>query len=116
PILHETPRLARQSIDYAGAVTLAAATVAALLGLSIGSQIGWTEPVVVGLFAAAPVTLALFITLERRAEHPLLPVRVFSERNFPASLVAQFTSNFGYMGGFIVTPLLMERVFGFTVA
>src|SRR5260370_19629403 len=33
-----------------------------------------------------------------------------------ASLVAQFTSNFGYMGGFIVTPLLMERIFGFTVA
>src|SRR5881394_3967224 len=27
PILHETPRLARQSIDYAGAVTLAVATV-----------------------------------------------------------------------------------------
>ncbi len=116
PILHETPRLARQSIDYAGAVALAGATVAALLGLSIGSQIGWTEPFVVGLFAAAPVALALFVVIERRAEHPLVPLRFFSERNFTASLVAQFTSNFGYMGGFIVTPLLMERVFGFTVA
>jgi EmrB/QacA subfamily drug resistance transporter len=116
PILHETPRLARQSIDYAGAVALAAATVSALLGLSVGSQIGWTQPAVVGLFAAAPVALAMFVAIERRAEHPLLPLRFFTERNFTASLVAQFTSNFGYMGGFIVTPLLMERVFGFTVA
>jgi MFS family permease len=81
PILHETPRLARQSIDYAGAVSL-----------------------------------AMFVAIERRAEHPLLPLRFFTERNFTASLVAQFTSNFGYMGGFIVTPLLMERIFGFTVA
>ena len=45
-----------------------------------------------------------------------MPLRFFTERNFTASLVAQFTSNFGYMGGFIVTPLLMERIFGFTVA
>jgi EmrB/QacA subfamily drug resistance transporter len=116
PILHETPRMERESIDYAGAVTLAAATVGALLGLSVGSQVGWTEPLVLGLFATAPVALALFVVVERRAEHPLLPLRFFTERNFTASLVAQFMSNFGYMGGFIVTPLLMERIFGFTVA
>ena len=76
-----------------------------LLGLSVGSQIGWTQPLVLGLFATAPVALALFVVVERRAEHPLLPLRFFTERNFTASLVAQFTSNFGYMGGFIVTPL-----------
>jgi EmrB/QacA subfamily drug resistance transporter len=116
PILHETPRMERQSIDYGGAVLLAAATVAPLLGLSVGSQIGWDQPLVFALFAAAPVALVLFVVAERRAEHPLLPLRFFTERNFTASLVAQFTSNFGYMGGFIVTPLLMEKTFGFTVA
>ncbi len=116
PVLHETPRMERQSIDYAGAVALATATVSALLGLSVGSQIGWTNPFVLGLFVLAPLAVAGFVALERRAEHPLLPLRFFRERNFTASLAAQFTSNFGYMGGFIITPLLMERVFGFTVA
>jgi EmrB/QacA subfamily drug resistance transporter len=116
PILHETPRAEREPIDYAGALTLAAATVSALLGLSIGSQLGWTHPVVFGLFAVAPVALAAFVAVERRAAHPLLPLRFFARRNFTASLVAQFASNFGYMGGFIITPLLMERIFGFTVA
>jgi MFS family permease len=116
PILHETPRMEREPIDYPGALTLAVATVAALLGLSVGSQVGWTHPVVLGLFAVAPLAVAAFVGIERRAEHPLLPLRFFAERNFTASLVAQFMSNFGYMGGFIITPLLMEDVFGFTVA
>jgi EmrB/QacA subfamily drug resistance transporter len=116
PILHETPRADREPIDYAGALMLAAATVAALLGLSAGSQLGWTHPVVLGLFAAAPFALTAFVAIERRAAHPLLPLHFFTRRNFSASLIAQFTSNFGYMGGFIITPLLMERIFGFTVA
>jgi EmrB/QacA subfamily drug resistance transporter len=116
PILHETPRMEREPIDYPGALTLAAATVAALLGLSVGSQVGWTHPLVLGLFAVAPFAAAAFVAIERRAEHPLLPLRFFAQRNFTASLVAQFLSNFGYMGGFIITPLLMEDVFGFTVA
>jgi EmrB/QacA subfamily drug resistance transporter len=116
PILHETPRADREPIDYAGALMLAAATVAALLGLSAGSQLGWTHSVVLGLFAAAPFALTAFVAIERRAAHPLLPLHFFTRRNFAASLIAQFTSNFGYMGGFIITPLLMERIFGFTVA
>jgi EmrB/QacA subfamily drug resistance transporter len=116
PILHETPRMEREPIDYPGALTLAAATVAALLGLSVGSQVGWTHPLVLGLFAVAPFAAAAFVAIERRAEHPLLPLRFFAQRNFTAPLVAQFLSNFGYMGGFIITPLLMEDVFGFTVA
>src|SRR6266536_3009655 len=116
PILHETPRLEREPIDYAGACTLAAAVVNALLGLSLGNQLGWTHPVVLGLFAAAPVAVGAFVMVERRAAHPLLPLQFFTRRNFSDSLVAQFMSNFGYMGGFIITPLLMERIFGFTVA
>jgi EmrB/QacA subfamily drug resistance transporter len=116
PILHETPRLAREPIDYRGALTLAAATLSALLGLSVGSQIGWTNPFVLGLFVLAPIAVAAFVAIERRAAHPLLPLEFFAQRNFTASLIAQFMSNFGYMGGFIITPLLMEDVFGFTVA
>ena len=116
PILHETPRMEREPIDYRGALTLAVATLAALLGLSVGSQVGWAHPVVLVLFALAPLAVAAFVAIERRAEHPLLPLRFFAQRNFTASLVAQFLSNFGYMGGFIITPLLMEDVFGFTVA
>lgn len=115
-VLHETPRRGREPIDLGGAAALATATLTALLGLSLGGQIGWSHPLVIGLFVAAPLAVAAFVRIERRVTHPLLPLEFFGRRNFRAPLVAQFASNFAYMGGFIVTPLLFETVFGFSVA
>lgn len=116
PVLHETPRSERESIDYSGAFVLAVAAVAPLLGLTLGNQSGWTEPIVLVLFGVTPIALVAFMAVERRAAHPLLPLEFFTRRNYTASLVAQFFSNFAYMGGFIITPLLMQRVFEFSVA
>lgn len=115
-VLRETPRREREPLDLAGAATLAGATVAALLSLTIGSRIGYSSPAVLVLAASAPLLLWWFIRIESRADQPLLPLRFFRERNFSASLVAQFCANFAYMGGFIVTPLLVQSRFGFTVA
>lgn len=115
-VLHETPRRPREPIDLAGAATIGLATVAALLALTFGAEIGWTNPIVVALMVFAPAMLWLFVRCERRAEYPLLPLGFFRHRDFTASLVSQFGANFAYMGGFIITPLLMENRFGFTVA
>jgi EmrB/QacA subfamily drug resistance transporter len=115
-VLHETPRREKVPIDVAGAATLGVAVVAALLGMTLGAQLGWGHPAVLGLLLVSPVALWLFVRAERRAAEPLLPLDFFRHRDFTASLVAQGTSNFAYMGGFIITPLLMENRFGFSVA
>lgn len=115
-VLHETPRREKVPIDVAGAAALGVAVVAALLGMTLGAQVGWGHPAVIGLLFLAPVALWLFVRTERRAAEPLLPLDFFRHRDFTASLVAQGTSNFAYMGGFIITPLLMENRFGFSVA
>jgi predicted MFS family arabinose efflux permease len=115
-VLHETPRREKVPIDVAGAATLGVAVVAALLGMTLGAQLGWGHPAVIGLLVLSPVALWLFVRTERSAAEPLLPLEFFRHRDFTASLVAQGTSNFAYMGGFIITPLLMENRFGFSVA
>ncbi len=116
PVLHETPRTGREPIDYLGAAMLAVATVSPLLGLSLGDDSGWTQPLVLLLFVIGPVALVGFVWSERRARHPLFPLELLRRRNYSSSLFAQFFSNFGYMGGFILTPLLMEKVFDYSVA
>jgi EmrB/QacA subfamily drug resistance transporter len=115
-VLRETPRREHAPLDIAGALALAVATVAALLALTFGAQRGFGSPVVLGLIVLAPVALWRFVVIESRAVEPLLPLRFFRAHDFTASLVAQFCANFAYMGGFIVTPLLVQDRFGFTVA
>jgi len=115
-VLHETPCQEREPLDLAGAATLAAATVAPLLALTLGATSGWSEPLVVALFAATPGLVLAFVVVERRAAHPLLPLELLRRRNVSASLLAQFSSNFAYMGGFIVTPLLVQSAFSFSVS
>jgi len=37
------------------------------------------------------------------------------QRNYGASVTAQWFTNFAYMGGYIVTPVLVQEMFGFSV-
>lgn len=98
--------------DVAGTVLLALGAVSLLLALNQGPSKGWTSPVVVAGFLATPVLLAGFVSVERRAESPLLPLRYLRERNFTFSVVNQFCLNFAYMGAFTITPLMLMSVLG----
>ena len=115
-VLKETPRGAREPIDWAGAATLAVATISLLLALNLGGDVGWGSAVVIGFFVLAPLAFVVFVRIERRVSHPLVPLWLFERRAFNAALVAQYCANFAYMGGFIVTPALVQGVFGFSVA
>jgi len=115
-LLHETPVDEGAPIDFRGAAALAGAAVPPLLALQLGRDRGFADPLPLGLLVLAALALAVFVRIERRAAAPLLPLEFFRRRNFSASLVAQSFSQFAYMGGFIVSPLLLQRQFGYTVA
>lgn len=114
-VLRETPRQARERIDVAGAAALALAAVSALVFLERGHAWGFGHPLALAAAALAPLGALAFVRAERRANAPLVPLEFFRRRNFSAPLVAQFFGNVAYMGGFIITPLLMQHVFGYTV-
>ena len=57
-------------------------------------------------FVVAPLALVAFVVVERRVAHPLLPLAYLRRRNFSFAIATQFFTNFAYMGGFVITPLL----------
>src|SRR5690606_30739448 len=63
--------------------------------------------------ALTPVALWLFVRVEARATDPLLPLDYLRRRNFSIPILTQVFTNFAYMGGFIITPLLLQDVFGY---
>jgi hypothetical protein len=72
---------------------------------------GWTEPLVIGGFLLAVLMAIGFLAIERRSDHPLLPLGYLRRRNFTFPIATQFFTNFAYMGGFIVTPLFLQNEF-----
>ena len=115
-VLHETPRGVRVPIDWPGVVSLGTAATTLLLGLNLAGSSGWGSVPVVALLCAAPIALAIFVRVERATRHPLMPLELFTSRDFSAALVARTAVNFAYMGGFIVTPFLVRQEFGFSIA
>ena len=104
----------RHPFDIAGSVLLAGGVGSLLVGLNRGPEMGWSSPLVFGAFVLGPVLLAAFVRVESRTPYPLLPMRWFRNRNFTFPITNQFLANFTYMGGFILTPLLLHEVLGYS--
>jgi len=111
-VLVETPRRTRVRIDVAGATTLAMAAFALTFSINRLPVWGAADPRVWLPLLAAPALLALFLRVERRSAQPLLPPAFLGRRNFALPLVIGFTTQFAYMGGFIISPLVMMGLFG----
>ena len=66
-------------IDWWGAALLSVGIGCLMIGLEEG-QHGWGQRHVLLLFAVATVTIAAFIAVERRADEPIIPLRLFADR------------------------------------
>jgi MFS family permease len=71
-------------VDLAGVATAGGAAFALLYGLTTGQTRGFSDPLVLELFAAAVVLGMLFVLVERRVANPLIDLALFRRRPFDA--------------------------------
>jgi len=112
-VLVETPRRKDVRLDIPGALVLALAAFALTFAINRLPSWGLGDPRVLLAFGLTPVLLSLFVRIERHSPHPLLPLEFLTRRNFVFPLLIGFALQFAYMGGFIISPLIMMGVFGF---
>jgi len=112
-VLPETARRERVAFDVKGAVILAVGATSLLFAINRGPLWGWSSPLIVGGLVLAPLAIVTFVLIERRVEHPLLPLAYVRQRNFSFAIATQCFTNFAYMGGFIITPIFLGSVFGY---
>ncbi|MFA6001258.1 MAG: MFS transporter, partial [Thermoleophilia bacterium] len=92
----------KRAIDYAGAVLLALSLVPLLLALVWGgSEYDWTSPVILGLLGFSVIMTATFGFAESRVAEPILPLTLFRNRVFSASIAAILLSSMGLFGAII---------------
>ncbi|WP_438490214.1 MFS transporter [Streptomyces sp. S186] len=69
-------RSAPNRLDWAGAVLLALAMVAALVAVAEGTQWGWGSPAIIGLLAVGVVLFTVWAVQQLRAGNPLVQLRL----------------------------------------
>ena len=103
----------RHVIDYPGAGLLAASLAALVLATDLGGvAYSFSSPLMIGLIVIAVVGLIVFIFVERRAEEPLLPLRLFRIRDVWVTSVMGLVNGFALLGSMTYLPLLLQTVKG----
>ncbi|WP_175830833.1 DHA2 family efflux MFS transporter permease subunit [Burkholderia cepacia] len=100
-------------LDVAGAVTVTASLMLAVYGIVGGNETGWLSTQTVVLIGAAVALLALFIAIEARAAHPLMPLTLFAARNVALANVIGVLWAAAMFAWFFLSALYMQRVLGY---
>ncbi len=101
-------------LDLPGAATGTLGLLGLVYGLSRAGTDGWTDTWTIASLAAGIGLLALFLVIERRVEHPLLPVRVFMNRTRASSFVAMFFAPAAMFAMFFYLSQYIQTVMGFS--
>jgi EmrB/QacA subfamily drug resistance transporter len=117
----KNPRATR-NFDILGGVIFTIATGFLLVGLTQKGQTNptthalnaWTDPTVGGFILIALIGIALFVWAESRAKEPIVPLQLFRNRTYAASMVATFFAAFAFFGAIIFLPRWFQIVQGYT--
>src|SRR5215467_12645452 len=82
-------------------VNVVLGVVAVVYGLSEADTAGWGAPTTLALLVAGVVLLAVFVLVERRVQHPLLPLRIVLNRFRGGAYLAIGLSAVGIFGIFL---------------
>ena len=88
------PFQGERKMDIPGAAALFATLSTLVLAVNRGQKWGWESPTILGLFAVAALSLAIFLRVESRSSSPVLSLGLFKRRAFTIpvlSLVLNFS-------------------------
>jgi EmrB/QacA subfamily drug resistance transporter len=101
-------------LDLPGAVTITGALAGITYGLIAASGQGWSSAPVLASLLGGLILLAAFLIIEARRQNPMLPLHVFSSRQFSAANAVTFVV-YGALGGTLfLLPTVLQEVAGYS--
>ncbi|MFI6037884.1 MFS transporter [Streptomyces sp. NPDC051315] len=92
----DAPRERGRGFDLGGALTATVGFTALVLAVVQGPEAGWTSPTTFIALVAGAASTGIFLLIESRTEHPLMPLALLRNR----SLAAAMGITFIFMGTF----------------
>ncbi len=107
-LIPESKSTNRGRYDLPGALTSTLGLVSLVYGVTEAETKGWASTTTIGLLVAAVVLLTAFVLIERSSKHPLLPLRVVTERNRGGAFLASALVGVALFGTFIFLTYYLQ--------
>ncbi len=101
-------------LDIPGVLAGSISMFSLVYGFSHAETSGWLNSITLAFLAIGVVLLGLFVHIETRAAHPLLPMRVVLDRTRGGSYIAIFLSAVGMFGVFLFLTYFMQSTLGYS--
>jgi EmrB/QacA subfamily drug resistance transporter len=116
------PRLVRESrvpgltrnFDAFGAAAVTGSLLLLVYGLTQAHKEGWGSVQTIGVLAVSAVLMAVFIAIESRNRHALMPLSFFRRRTPTGANIVGFGLGTVVFGMFFLLSLYMQQVLGFS--
>jgi EmrB/QacA subfamily drug resistance transporter len=104
----------RPPLDLPGTASVTLGMFALVYGFSNSETHHWGNPVTIAMLAAGAVLLSLFVAIEARATHPLLPLRIVRDRTRGGAFLSVALTYIALFGVFLFLTYYLQRTKGFS--
>ncbi|MBB4686072.1 MFS transporter [Amycolatopsis jiangsuensis] len=104
----------RPKLDLPGTLTASAGLFSLVFGFSNAERDSWGSASVWGFLLAGMLLLVVFVVLQQRVRHPLLPLRVLLDRDRGGSYLAMFLIAIGMFSIFLFLTFYLQQNLDFT--
>src|SRR5438132_4339965 len=101
-------------LDLTGAALATAGLGAIVYGLIESSRLGWRNQLVIASLAGGVMVLGIFIFVEARKRHPMMPLTLFRSKNFTGANLLTLFLYAALAGTLFFLPLNLIQVQGYT--
>ncbi len=110
--LQEHREQTTKSFDLPGFLLAGIGLALTMYALSEGPSYGWTSIGILSCLCIGLVFLAFFVFVELRSTHPILDLRLFSNRIFRTTNLVSIFSTAGFLGLLYAAPLFLQQARG----
>ncbi|MFC5217873.1 MFS transporter [Streptomyces coerulescens] len=113
-LLHDSPGHPGARLDVPGVLLGCGGLVAIVYGFAEAEPRGWTDPLVLALFAGGVALLAVFVWWQTRAPVPLLPLHIIKERNRAGCFLTMALAVIGMFGLFLFMTYYLQVILDYS--
>lgn len=100
-------------VDIAGMALLGiTSTLLVLVSTWGGTKYSWNSPTILGMAAATVLCAVTFVWVEHKAEHPIMSLHLFKDRNFNLTTAAALITGIAMFGTLAYLPTYLQMVTG----